>query len=266
MTDLLVRGSEGESPTLRLRGPAYGVMTECLRIQASARPQSRLAWLFGFSPLTPDARSWYRGAIGELQVAKHLRALPHEWQVLWSRDPDCGHLVVGPAGVLLVHIRDHTRQRIHVDGSQLLVNGRRTNHLANARYEAVRASRLLSTGVDAPVDVTPVIAVVDPGSIRFGKFRPADVVVLASSNLTRVLLRRKTRLERDTITAFLARATLSEEWYTAATVLDETLRHEARFLRLRQSVAAAVRRRVAWIAAGVAVPAAGVASLVAALG
>ena len=58
-------------------------LTEVLRLQASARPQSPLAALFGVSPLTPDARQWYRGALGELRLATALRDLPAPWTLLF---------------------------------------------------------------------------------------------------------------------------------------------------------------------------------------
>lgn len=247
MTDLLVRGTEGVSPALRLRAAASVAMTECLRIQASARPQSRTARLFGLSPLTPDARAWYRGALGELQVAKVLRALPAGWRVLRSPDPDVARLLIGPAGVFTIHTRDHVGQRVIVEGGSLLVNGRRTNHLANARHEAVRASRLLSTGVGETVDVTPVIAIVDPGSLQFGKFRPLDVIVLASSQLARVLLRRKARLTDDAATALVVRASTGGTWHPAEHLIGETRRLETRFGRLQDAVHVAARRRAAWL-------------------
>jgi hypothetical protein len=247
MTDLLVRGSAGESPAPRIRASASVAMTECLRIQASARPQSRLAWLLGIGPLTPDAREWYRSALGELQVARVLETLPSGWRALRSTDPDVAQLLIGPAGVFTIHTRDHVGQRVIVGSGSLLVNGRRTNHLANARHEAVRASRLLSTGVGETVDVTPVIAIVDPGSLHFGRVRPLDVIVLASSQLARVLLRRKRRLGDDAAAALVARATLGGTWLPAEHLVEETRRLETRFARLRAAVESAAHRRTAWL-------------------
>jgi len=247
MTDLLVRGAEGVSPALRVRAAASVAMTECLRIQASARPQSRPAVLFGLGPLTTDARAWYRGALGELQVARVLRALPAGWRMLCSADPDVAQLLIGPAGVFTIHTRDHVGQRVIVGDGSLLVNGRRTNHLADARHEAVRASRLLSTGVGETVDVTPVIAIVDPGSLQLRRFRPLDVIVLASPQLARVLLRRPRRLTDHAAAALVARATTGGTWHTAEHLVDETRRLETRFERLQHAVRAAARRRAAWL-------------------
>ena len=242
MSDLLVRGSEGEGPALRVRGVAYTAMTEVLRLQASARPHSMLGWLAGVSPLTPDARQWYRGALGELRLATALRELPAPWTLLCSADPEAGQLLIGPAGVFSIHIRDHVGQRITVTEQALLVNGHRTNHLANARYEADRASRLLRSGVGERIDVTPVIAVVDPG---FLSTVPSDVLVVASSQLVRTLLR--TSGADASAPALVAAATASGQWHPAARVLDESQRHEAGFTRVRDAVDAAARRKWAWV-------------------
>lgn len=247
MTDLLARGSMGVSPAVGMRPHTYLAITECLRIQASARSQPRLARLLGVSPLTADAREWYRGAIGELHVAKLLRALPAGWSMLRSTDPTAEQLLIGPAGVFTISIHDHVGQRVTVEHGRVLVNGRRTNHLANARHEAIRASRLLSTGVGETVDVTPVIAIVDPGSLHLDRPAPLDAIVLASSQLARTLLRRKRRLTDAAATALAARVEATGAWHAAAGQLDETLRHEARFARLQHAVHSAILRRTAWL-------------------
>lgn len=264
MTDVLTRGSHetaGAEPTLRLRGPAHAVMTECLRIQSGARRQSRVAKFFGLNPLLPDARSWYRGALGELHVAKMLKRLPAGWTVLHavpvgSGTSDIDHVVIGPGGVFTINTKNHSGQRVWIGGDALLVNGHRTNHIRDARYEAARAARLLSSGVGEPVDVTPVIAVVDPGSLAFGRTRPNDVLVVASSQLERTLMRRRPLLTDADTAALVALAEERGTWHTDAHVLDDTFRHEARFTRLRDMVDAAARRRAGWGLLGVVAAAA----------
>lgn len=244
MTDTMARGSLTTAATTR-RGPAYAVIAECLRIQATARRQSRLAWLFGRDPILPDARSWYRGALGEIQVAKTLGALPAGWTVLYSLDsaPEASDLIIGPAGAFTISTRNHSRQRVWVGEDQLLVNGRRTNHIRDARYEARRLSHLLG------VIVTPIIAVVDPATLIINE-RADGVEVLDSSQLAGFIARRKPRLPDATIASLAERAGLDGSW--SADVVDETLVHEAGFARLKGEVRAALHRRVGWIA-GVAV-------------
>lgn len=257
MTDVLERPSTRGSaePTLRVRGPAYGVITECLRIQATAPRRSRLAKLFGASPLTADARSWYRGALGEIQVAKVLKSLGTGWTVLHavpvgSGTSDIDHVLIGPGGILTINTKNHSGQRVWVGGDQLLVNGHRTNHIRDARFEARRASKLMSPGAGNPVDVTPVIAIVDPGSLTFGRQRPKDVLVLSSSQLARTITRRKRRLTDAAIETYLELAEQRGTWHTDSRVLDDTLRHEARFRRLQHEVEVAARRRTGWLLLG----------------
>jgi hypothetical protein len=221
----------------RVRGPAYAVMTECLRIQASARRQSRAAWLFGRDPILPDARSWYRGALGEIKVAKTLSSLGAGWTVLYAQDAPA--LVIGPAGAFSITTKNHSRQRVWIGDDRLLVNDRRTDHITDARHEARRLTHLLG------IVVTPVIAVVDPAALTI-KQRPDGVKVLASSQLGGYLSRRKARLTDDAVRDVVAAATRDGAW--SADVVDETLRHEARFLRLVAEVRSAARRRVWWVA------------------
>lgn len=221
----------------RVRGPAYAVMTECLRIQASARRQSWLAWLFGANPIRPDARAWYRGALGEIHVAKVLKGLGPEWTVLYSDEPDA--LVIGTAGAFTIGTKNHSRQRVWVGDDRLLVNDRRTNHITDARHQARRLTHLLG------IVVTPVIAVVDPAVLTLKQWVDG-VEVLASSQLASYFSRRKPRLTDAAARELVVAASVDGAW--SADVVDETLRHETRFLRLKSEVDAAWRRRVVWCA------------------
>jgi hypothetical protein len=243
MSDLLQRGDAGVSPTSGMRTPVARAMTECLRLSASAPRRSTLAWLVGVSPLPRDARPWYRSALGELHVAAQLRALGSGWTVLTLDEADAGRLILGPAGAFVVDTRDHAGQRVQVSESQLLVNGRRTNHLANARHQSATAARILSSGVGGPIDVTPVIALVDPGSLSSTGPRPTDVLVTASSQLVRSLVRRAR--SADAPAAALVAAALSAGWRPETEPADE--RTLERFAGLRAAVDAARWRRLGWV-------------------
>ena len=249
MTEVLPEARGSLTEARRVRGPAHAVMIECLRIQASARRQPLLARLFGQDPILPDARAWYRGALGEIHVAKVLKELGPDWTVLHAVDPEerASDLIIGPAGAFLIATKNHSRQRVWVDNQQLLVNGHRTHHLRDAQFEASRISGLLG------VPVVAILAIVDPASLAL-RGRPAGVEVLAASQLAGFLARRKPRLTDATVTELLVTAGLRGSW--SAHVLDETLRHETRFARLRAEVDTAARRRMAWIVAASAVVAA----------
>lgn len=254
MTNVLtVDATRGSAePTLRVRGHAYTVMTECLRLQADARPQSRIARFFGANPLTPGARGWYRDAVGEIRNAKQLKNLGPGFTLLHSASDDgSDHLVIGPTGVYTITTRNHSGYRILVADDVLTVNTRRTHHIRDSRFEAARAEKLLDPKASGQVTVVPLIAIVDPRSLAFGRPRPADVLVVASSQVARTITRRERVLQDATISELVARAELDGDWHADARVLDETLRHEDRFARLRQSVDAAARRRALWITLGV---------------
>lgn len=257
MTNVLtVDATRGSAePTLRVRGHAYTVMTECLRLQADARPQSRIARFFGANPLTPGARGWYRDAVGEIRNAKQLKNLGPGFTLLHCAPGDDGsgidHLVIGPTGVFTITTRNHSGYRIMVADDVLTVNTRRTHHIRDARFEAARAAKLLDPKASGQVTVVPLIAIVDPRSLAFGRPRPADVLVVASSQVARTITRRGRVLPDATIADLVARAELGGRWHADARVLDETLRHEDRFARLKNAVDAAARRRALWITAGV---------------
>ncbi len=238
-------------------------MNECLRIQSDARPQSRLARLFGANPLTPGARSWYRDAVGEIRNAKELKNLGEGFTLLHCAptgddNTEVDHLVIGPSGIFTVTTRNHSGYRILVADDVLTVNTRRTNHIRDARFEAARAAKLLDPEASGKVTVVPLIAIVDPRSLAFGPTRPADVVVVASSQLARTITRRKGVLEPAQISDLVSRAVRGGTWHDDAHVVDETLRHEARFIRLQQLVESAARRRATWIAIALLVALAGV--------
>ena len=90
---------------------------------------------------------------------------------------DIDHVLVGPAGVFTVNTKNHSGQSVWVAGRTLMVAGKKTRHLYNAAYEAARASKLLSAGVGAAVDVTDLVVVLDPKSLTI-KSRPDQVLVV----------------------------------------------------------------------------------------
>ena len=251
MTEVLARGSRIQA--LHVRPPAYAAMSECLRIQSTARKPSWLARLLGQNPIEPDARSWYRGALGELQVARTLAALPDTWTVLHHSPAaledasPIDHVVIGPAGVFTIATKNHAGQRVWVDDERILVNGHRTNHIADARHEAAHLSRVLGAGDDGPV--TPILTIVDPATLIVDRKRSSRVLVIPAHRLARTLLRLPRTASDAAVAALVLRAELGGTWTATTSRLDDSLRHEARFLRLKAEVDAAWQRRVAWVVA-----------------
>jgi hypothetical protein len=227
------------------------VIRECLAVQQKAAPPGALARLLGRSPLDPAARSWYHGALGEIEVARVLSQLGSGWTVLHavpvgSGRLDIDHIVLGPAGIFTVSTRNHADRRVFVAGSTFMVAGQKHDHLRVALHEADRASQLLSGVTGRPVTVTPLIVVVNPASITVGRKRPT-VTVLASGKLRRWLLARPNILSARAVAHFSMFAEEPTTWHTQPFVDDDNGPHLHAFEQLRRQVDAAKTRSVMWL-------------------
>ncbi len=256
--------SEPEPSTEFARVPAASVITACLSAQASVAPRSALAKLFGRSPLSADSRPWYLGALGERRVAKRLDALGDEWTVLHSvpigeRGSDIDHVALGPPGLFTVNTKFHEDATMWVGNRRLLVNGQPTDHLRNARFEAQRVTRLMTTVTGIPVTVTPILAIVGARDITF-KEHPADVIVLREGELARWLKRRQAALaptDRERLATAVAR---QETWMPKPAA--STTHQVAAFESLQRDVEQAHRVRRLW-SAGALITGIGIAAAVA---
>lgn len=229
--------------------PAAAVIAACLQAQVSVPPRSGVSRLFGRSPLSDDSRPWYLGALGELQVAHQLAKLGPGWTVLHSvpigdRGSDIDHIVIGAAGVFTINTKFHEDARIWVGSKRLLVNGQKTDHLRNSRFEAQRVARALTATAGLPIDVHPVIALVGIRSITLRE-RPGDVAVLRETELVRWLDRRPATLDAD-LRDRLTTATAQRNHWAAPSVqaLEPDL---PAFAALRREVNTARRTRVLWV-------------------
>lgn len=231
---------------LRFRPPAAAVIAETLRVQASAPPRSRAARFFGRSPLIADSLPWYRGAIGELEVARVLDGLGTEWTAIHAipvgkAGSDIDHLVIGPGGVFTINSKFHEGKNVWVASKALMVNGQRTNHLRNASFEANRAAKMLTHAAGRAVDVTPIVAIVGARRITV-KERPTEVVVLSSTQLAG-WLRRRPVIGSEADLAQLRRLASDKATWGHPLIQPPDL---AAFAALRESVAMARRRQRTW--------------------
>lgn len=255
----------GAAPlTLRARKPGYAVMQECLAVQAAAPERTRWQRFWGHDPLHEDARSWFKGALGERRVAAELDALGPDFTVLHAvpigrGSTDVDHIVVGPTGVFSINTKNNGGHRVWVGGRTLTVSGQRTPHVHRAVAEGERATALLSAAAGGPIAVQPVL-VVAADELRFGTTAPA-VVTLAPEQV-RSWITGLPRAHSDEAVRFLAM--LAEErgtWHVDAVVVNDTLRHVQRFERLVRDIEEAARRRTVFrkarAVAVLAVPAGG---------
>ena len=233
--------------SLGLRRPATSVIAECLRVQASVPPNSALQRFFGVSPLGREAEPWFTGALGELDVAQRLGRLGAGWYVLHSVPigtgaSDLDHVVIGPAGVFTINTKHHRGQHVWIGGRRILVNGQRTDHLRNAKYEAKRTSQLLSLAARALIEVTPIIAVVGARRMTVRE-RPHDVVVLREAELVRWLQRHPETLGPTQVQHVAALVAQPATWRRMPET--DVVDHSA-FERLRAAVDRARSRRRGW--------------------
>lgn len=236
----------GAKLTLRARKPGYAVMQECLAIQADGPGLTRWQRFTGADPLRAEAASWYKGALGERQVAAELEALGPEYTVLHAvpvgrRSTDIDHVVVGPTGVFSINTKNHSGHTVWVGGRTLLVDGHRTPHMHRALQEGERATALLSAAAGGPIPVQPVI-VVAAERLRFGDKPPAAVTLEPAQ--VGAWIAGLPRVHSPEAVRYLSM--LAEErgtWHVDAVVVHDTLRHVQRFERLERDIAAATARR-----------------------
>lgn len=236
--------------------PAAAVIAACLHAQACVPARSGAARMLGRSPLSHDSQPWYLGALGELQVAEQLAKLGPGWTVLHSvpigdRGSDIDHVVIGAAGVFTINTKLHEDARIWVASKRLLVNGQKTDHLRNSRYEAQRVARQLTAASGIPIDTHPAIVLVGVRSITIRE-QPADVAVLRDTELVRWLNRRPATLDPEVYDRLAETMARRGVWTAASGSAPEA--DLPAFAALRSEVGAAHRVRVLWamaIAVGV---------------
>jgi len=252
---------------LRERVAGQSAMAAVVRAQASAPELSRLARIFGVSPLTLEARAHYRGALGELLVGDVLENLGPTWDVLHDLPLDgvvVDHLLIGRAGVFTVRAANYGRNEVAIDDDTITVGGERRDDLARAAAGAAEVSRLLSAAAGKPVRVRPLLVVVDP--LRLVIKAPASGVrVLASRDLERVLADSPRTLTGEEVAEISDLADLEGTWPTPVTPeLDPQALHRD-FGTIRTSVNDSFVRRILWAAAATIVVYASVCSVIAAL-
>ena len=111
-----------------------------------------------------DERAFRVGADGEEEVARRLSRLGDAWHVVHAvpvgnRGSDIDHVVVGPPGVLTLNTKNHLGGNVWVSEHRVMVNGQKTHYLRNSRFEAERASRLISAACGFDMPVQPVLVV-----------------------------------------------------------------------------------------------------------
>ena len=221
-------------------------MQKCLEIQSAAAPRTWAQRVRGEDPLVPEARSWFKGALGERSVAHALEELGPEYTILHavplgSGAGDIDHVVLGPTGIFSVNTKNHADRDVWVGGRSFIVDGHRQPHMSRSLSEGRRATDRLSAAAGVPILVQPLL-VVEAARLRFGQKQPA--VVTLRPEEVRSWMASLPRVHSSEAVRYLAM--VAEErgtWHVDAVVVHDTLRHVQRFERLERDIAEAAARR-----------------------
>jgi hypothetical protein len=167
-----------------------------------------------------DERAWRVGAGGEETVGERLEKLKkHGWHVLHSvpignRGSDIDHVLIGRGGVYTINTKNHPGKKVWVSPRQVLVNGHPEPYLRNSRFEAERATKLLTAAVGFPVFAKPVLVFLTGTLIPDVtiKQQPADVLVLDRMDVPSVFKRSPTRLDTGVVERIFEMARRSTTW------------------------------------------------------
>ncbi|HEY7947052.1 MAG TPA: nuclease-related domain-containing protein [Acidimicrobiales bacterium] len=165
--------------------------------------------------LRTEESAWRAGADGEVEVAWQLRKLGPQWRVLHAvgvgeKASDIDHVVIGPGGIFTLNTKNHGRNRVWVAENTFMVNGKKTAYLRNSRFEAQRASKLLSSACGGNVVVEPVIVVMAGGVTV--KAPPAGVHVVEYRRIARWLVKRPAVLAPDKVEGLFEQARRDSTW------------------------------------------------------
>ncbi len=225
-------------------------MAKILDEQEKLPPQGFLARLFGFRPLGQESESWYKGALGEIEVGRILAGLGPEWEVLHAvpvgkAESDIDHVVIGPAGVFTLNTKNHSGQKVWVHGSGFGVNGTKTAHIPKALSEAQQASRLLGKAAGREVAVAPLLVLIQPRELKI-KTRPDGVEIVTAGKLMGWFSRQPQALRAEEVKHLAEAARAPGTWHENPQLGEEAATVTAGFTSLRGRVRKARSRRMAW--------------------
>lgn len=201
--------------------PGQAARTQAQAKLAAMKDRSKVGtFLARLVDAKTDERAWRVGADGEETVGSRLEKLrDHGWHILHavpvgSKGSDIDHVLIGPGGVYTINTKTHPGGKIWVAQHAIRVNGQPVPYLRNSRFEAERASRLLTDAVGWPVSVRPVLVFLTGSLIPDVtiKQQPDDVVVLDRMDIPRAFKKAPQRLTLEQIEQLYACARRSITW------------------------------------------------------
>jgi len=238
------------SSSLRGRVPAQAAMSEVVAAQLDVPNRSRLARLFGTSPLTAATRPMYRAALGELLVGDMLDNLGPRWDVLHVvpldiNEKDIDHLVIGPPGVFTITTENFPGQELKVNGDSLSVGSRQFDDVAVARSLGERAAERLSAAAGRPVSVRPLLVAVTPTKLVLRE-QPDGVCVVTSKQLLHHLGEQEPSLSGADVASISDIADRNTTWDYRSDLPQDPQKVGDSFAALRVQVQDAAQARLFW--------------------
>jgi len=164
-----------------------------------------------------DERAWRVGASGEEIVGNRLEELESRgWRILHSipvgkNGSDIDHMAIGPGGLFTFNTKRHPNAKVWVGKHQIRVNGAPVDYLRNSRFEATRASKLLTACAGFRIEAVPCIVLSGAATVTI-KQQPDDVIVLTARDVPRWFKKRRLVLTPEQVGAIHAVARRSDTW------------------------------------------------------
>ena len=245
---------KGAAPGRDERDPVDSVFQECLKRQENASPLGPIARIFGKSPLTSQARDWYRVALGEIELARSLERMGSGWTVMHaagagSADSRVDMVAIGPGGVFAIVIKPLVGANVFVSGDVFSADGVKLPLLRIADQVATHASELIEEALHERIAVTPVVVVAGAGSLTRGS-ACTTVKVLEPMEVARSLHRQHNALSEETVARVVRVAALRGTLHRDLTRPAARSQFRHRFELLQHEVDAAAHRSRLWASMG----------------
>jgi hypothetical protein len=221
-------GRGGDTPVdeigwvdLALNVPGQAARERAQAELAAQRDRSRvLSFIARAVDAKTDERNWRVGADGEQTVGGRLERLKkHGWHVLHAvpvgvRDSDIDHVVIGHGGVFTLNTKNHRGKSVRVGRHTVWVDGHSQPYLRNSRFEADRASRLLTQACGFPVIARAALVFLTGSLIPdvTVKQQPDGVLILDRMDIPAVFKRAEHRLSPDQVERIFEQARRSTTW------------------------------------------------------
>jgi Nuclease-related domain len=208
-------------PDLTARRPGQAARERAEQEWKEMQDRSRVgAGLARLLDVKTDERAWRVGAKGEEAVGVRLERLRERgWHVLHAvpvgaRGSDIDHVLIGPGGVFTVNTKRHPGKSVWVGRHVIKVDGYSQPYLRNSRFEADRASRLLTEALGRPVFARAVLVFATGffGPSVTVRQQPDDVRILEASDVPRAFRRGAVTLTPDEVDDIFAAARRPETW------------------------------------------------------